>query len=121
MGHFYRLVTSWDSEIFELSNLETLHGCLGITLKNVSNGFIFNIFNIYGSQSSKIKRKLWERMAKVSLATANSHSIFIGFNCTRLARERLFCIHDARNSRFFNTWIDQSNLVELHISNVKLT
>lgn len=121
-GHSGGIFTTWDADTYELINLESLENCLGVSLKGKSDGVIVNVFNIYAPQSSRSKKILWNNLARLNLATGGTNSIFVGdFNCTRFPGDRQGYIFDAKVSKHFNDWIDQSNLIELNISNARFT
>lgn len=122
VGHLGGLFTSWDAELFDLTNLESLDNCLGVSLKLRSTGLIINIFNVYGPQSSTRKKALWDNLARIGLATGGPSTIFIGdFNCTRFPSDRLSCVFDAKDEKPFNAKINQSNLLELSLTNARFT
>lgn len=122
VGHSGGLFTSWDAELFDLINLESLDNCLGVSLKDKSIGLMLNIFNIYGPQASSRKKALWNNLTRFGVATGGSPSIFIrNFNCTRFSSEMHSCTFDVKDAKPFNEGIDQLNLVELSLTNAKFT
>lgn len=92
-GHSGGLISCWNLEVYELCNFESMHHCLGITLKIIHTGIYINVFNIYGPYQNSRKKDLWKKLKDLHTITqANPLSIFIGdFNCVRSSRERVAC------------------------------
>lgn len=121
-GHSGGLVCAWNSEIFELSNFESLSHCLGFSLKMVNSETSLNVFNIYGPHSSNEKKELWNLLKKIHFNTQDTPSLFIGdFNCVRSSRDRCACVGSKQEYVHFNQWVEDSNLHEVCLSNAKFT
>lgn len=75
--HSGGLLTCWDSELLELINIESMQGCLGITLKDVKSRSNFYIFIIYSPRGLVRKRILWDKLANIYISTASSPTLFI--------------------------------------------
>lgn len=113
-GHSGGLLICWDSELYDLCSYESMHHCLGITLKDINTGKLICIFNIYGPQHSGMKKDFWKKLNHIHEIYKNRPCIFVeDFNCVRNSREMMNCSSLNLDYIHFNKWIKDSNLIEV--------
>ncbi|KAK1370282.1 hypothetical protein POM88_036374 [Heracleum sosnowskyi] len=121
-GHSGGLLTVWKKEEFDLINAELRENWVGVSLQFRNGGCVFNLFNVYAPHGTQEKLAMWQDFRRIDALLDSSPTIFIGdFNEVRFQRERTNCNIRPREMREFNSWIEDSNLLEIPLENANFT
>ncbi|KAK1370196.1 hypothetical protein POM88_036288 [Heracleum sosnowskyi] len=115
---FWRSVDCLEKEDFDLINAELRENWVGVSLQIRNGGCVFNLLNVYAPHGIQEKLALWQDFRRLAALLDSSPAIFIGdFNEVRFQRERINCNIRIREMRVFNSWIEDSNLLEIPLDN----
>lgn len=79
---------------------------------------LLNIFNVNAPQSLTAKKLLWLELSAIKDQANDAPLCVVGdFNCIRNESEALNGVYVRRDSRDFNSFIEQNNLLELETKN----
>ncbi|KAK1380090.1 hypothetical protein POM88_026834 [Heracleum sosnowskyi] len=121
-GHSGGILNVWKKGEFDLINTELRSNWVGVSLQFRNGGSTLDIFNVYAPHGSQEKLVLWNEFRRIYALLDSLPTIFIGdFNEVRFQRERSNCNTRPRETREFNNWIEDSNLVKIPLESANFT
>lgn len=111
------LLCVWDKSLYNLEEEVIGLNWLRCKLSDQVSHESFHVINVYSPQNISDKRVLWEQLKQVLLTLKDDKVCLVGdFNCIRDDSKRANCTYARTDTLEFNHFLDNSNLLDLALS-----
>ncbi|GJW78508.1 putative RNA-directed DNA polymerase, eukaryota, reverse transcriptase zinc-binding domain protein [Tanacetum coccineum] len=114
-SHSEGLISMWDTSLFVKSNLWCDDNFIIVQGKWYHSDATFFMVNVYGPQESSAKSSLWQRLHEFITNNQGCYVICGDFNEVSTESERYGSIFSHSEAQTFNSFIENSGLIKIHM------
>nr|GEW67859.1 RNA-directed DNA polymerase, eukaryota [Tanacetum cinerariifolium] len=115
MGHYWGIVSMWDTAVFVKSHIYCGVNYVVVAGKWMGVQGVCHVINVYAPQTLESKKSLWEEISYYMQSKTGHFIVFGDFNEVRHGSERFGSVYNQQGANTFIKFINQTELVDLNI------
>ena len=121
VGNSGGILCVWDPNVFSKSNHVISDNFVAVYGNWIPNNMDLLMISVYAPQSLVEKRNLWSFISALVSRWNGEYMVFGDFNEVRFERERMGSVFNQHGANIFNSFILNSNLVEVQLEGYDFT